>query len=284
MRIDHVTIGGPSLAQMDTAFAGLGLTTDYGGIHSNGITHMSLLGFEDGSYIELISALESAEKEHPFWQKHIKDNGGPCAWAIYAEDVAAEAARVAEVGIAVDGPHYHNRRRPDGDLVEWNSAFLGDKGAGATLPFIIKDITPRLLRVRPSAGVAGEAGQPALLTGIDTVVLGVEAIETAAELFQRVYGWPAPQIEDDPNFGARLADFGGTPAVLATSSPSGKDIWPAERLAQFGESPCAFLIGTSNFEVACKQFDVLQPVAWFGRHVAWFDPDKLNGVRLGLVG
>ena len=58
LKIDHVTIAGPRLEAMQAAFAGLGFTTDYGGPHSNGITHMALLGFRDGSYIELISSLE----------------------------------------------------------------------------------------------------------------------------------------------------------------------------------------------------------------------------------
>ena len=78
LKIDQVTIPGSSLAEMDKAFADIGLTTDYGGPHSNGITHMSLLGFDDGSYIELISSLEPGKKDSAFWGEHIAGNGGPC--------------------------------------------------------------------------------------------------------------------------------------------------------------------------------------------------------------
>ena len=53
LKIDHVTIAGPELAPMERAFAGVGLVTDYGGPHSNGVTHMAWLGFNDGSYNEL---------------------------------------------------------------------------------------------------------------------------------------------------------------------------------------------------------------------------------------
>ena len=48
VKIDHATLAAPTLAQLDQAFTSLGLKPVYGGPHSNQITHMSLLGFEDG--------------------------------------------------------------------------------------------------------------------------------------------------------------------------------------------------------------------------------------------
>lgn len=281
LKIDHVTIAGPSLAEMDAAFARLGLSPDYGGPHSNGVTHMSLLGFDDGSYIELISSLAGVQTETIFWGKHIADNGGACAWAVYMDDVAAEAQRVAQTGVHVEGPHYMHRRRPDGQLVEWELAFLGNKGAGATLPFVIKDITPREVRVRPSASVASQTGHPALFTGVSQVILGVKALEAATELFQRVYGWPAPQKLDEADFGAELAYFRDTPVILA--APQEDHAWLAERLAAFDESPCAYLLGTRDFAEASRRFDLIQTAEWFGRPVAWFDPARLNGARLGVI-
>lgn len=278
LKIDHVTIAGPELATLEQIFAGLGLATDYGGPHSNNITHMALLGFVDGSYIELISALgPELTKEHAFWGKHIEGNGGPCAWAVQVDDVAAEAARVSALGIPVEGPVYYSRRRPDHSVVEWDLAFLGDQGAGARLPFIIKDITPRDLRARPSASVAD-----GLLTGVSTVILGVEDLQASIRLFQKVYGWPAPQLNDDSDFGAKLAYFNNTPVVLA--APLAGRAWLPERLARLDESPCAFLINTANFDEARRRFNLVAPRPWFDRQVAWFDPVKLQGIKLGVVG
>jgi hypothetical protein len=275
LKIDHVTIAGPDLTAMERAFAASGLHTDYGGPHSNGVTHMALLGFDDGSYIELISFLEPGSKETVFWSRHIAGNGGPCGWAVQADDVAAEAARIAALGVTVKGPNYMNRRRPDGKLVEWELAFLGDQGAGANLPFIIKDITPREWRVLPSASVAGR------LAGVAKVILGVENLEAASDLFQRVYGWPAPQTLADVAFGAKLANFSGAPVTLAV--PRAADGWLSERLVRFGESPCAYLLSTTNFETACQDFRLTPSAIWFERQVAWFDPAKLNGAKLGLI-
>ena len=281
-QVDHVTIAGSSLSRLEAAFSAAGLTPDYGGAHSNGITHMSLLGFDDGSYIELISSMEEGKKDPAFWAAHIAGDGGPCAWAAYVEDIEAEAARMAGLGIKVDGPHYKNRSRPDGELVEWDLAFLGDKGAGATLPFIIKDITPRELRVRPSTSVAGSPEQPALLTGVDAVILGVGHLTEAAALLQKAYEWPSPHIEDCPDFGARLAHFDSTPVIVAASLPG--QTWLSDRIARFDDSPCGFLLGTTDFASACHRFKLAQQTTWFGRPVAWFDEATLGGVRLGIIG
>ncbi|MCG3207047.1 MAG: hypothetical protein FOGNACKC_00647 [Anaerolineae bacterium] len=276
LAIDHVTIAGSSLPALQQAFATAGLATDYGGPHSNGLTHMSLLGFDDGSYIELISTLQAGPANTVFWGQHIAGDAGPCAWAVQVADVAREAARVAALGVRVDGPRYFNRRRPDQTLVEWDLAFLGDKSAGATLPFIIKDITPRHLRVQPSASVTGGP-----LRGVAGVVLGVANPTAAGELFRRVYGWPAPLEYIDPDFEARLFHFAGTPVTLAAPPESGS--WLAARLHQFDDSPCAYLLGAADFAAACRQFNLLPAGDWFGRPLAWFNRRQLNGLRLGVI-
>jgi hypothetical protein len=277
LKIDHVTIAGAELAKLEQSFAEVGLVTDYGGPHSNQITHMALLGFSDGSYIELISTLQPGQRETAFWGKHIVGDGGPCAWAVQVDDVAAETARVAALGIPVSGPFYYQRRRPDGVLVEWHLAFLDDKGAGAMLPFIIKDITPRGWRVQPSASVADGP-----LTGVVTVILGVPNLPVAINLFRRVYGWPEPILQAEPLFGVRLAHFEGSPVVL-TASLTDRG-WLPTRLARFGPSPWAYCLGTADFEAACAQFDLAPTGHWFGRPVAWFDPNRLHGIRLGIIG
>jgi hypothetical protein len=287
LKIDHVTIAGSDLKTLEQVLARAELATDYGGPHSNGITHMSLLGFDDGSYIELISTLEPGQAA-PWWDAHIQGNGGPCAWAVEAGDVAAEAARIAALGIPVRGPNTMTRQRPDGVLVEWDLAFVGDKQPGATLPFLIRDRTPRELpegprrvaadrawRVRPSASVTATD-----LTGVAMVVLGVLNLECAVDLFRRVYGWPAPVTKDDVNFG-RLAHFPGSPVSLA--APLHPNDFLAERLRHFDESPCAFLIGTKNLVAASNRLRLGTVSSWFDRQVFWFDEPRRHRILLGLI-
>lgn len=190
-RIDHVTIAGHDLDPLRAAFASVGLASDYGGPHSTGGTHMALIGFDDGSYIELIAAREPGQAGaiESTWTAQIAGDGGPCAWAARTSDIAAETARVGALGVPVRGPVAMERTRPDGTLLRWELAYLGVETAGATLPFLIQDRTPRAWRVQPSASVAGGP-----LRGVAQVILGVAALEPAAETFQRVYGWSAPTL------------------------------------------------------------------------------------------
>jgi hypothetical protein len=274
LQIDHVTIAGSDLKQMQKAFSDLGLTPEYGGPHSNGTTHMALLGFEDGSYIELISTLEPGQRASS-WGEAIAANAGPCAWAVGSHDVQADAERAASAGITVLGPQAMSRQRPDGKLVEWELAYLGDQEPGALLPFIIQDRTPRSLRVKPTAGLA-ENG----LSGVAMVVLGVQDLGTATDVFRRAFGLEDSITHHDDTFGARLAHFPDTPVVLAT--PTGEN-WLAARLKRFGNSPCAYLIRTPDLQAATADFGLDGKTSWFGRQIAWFGPERLLGTRLGCT-
>jgi hypothetical protein len=288
LKIDHVTIAGPDLHVMERSFAAIGLATDYGGPHA-ALTHMAILGFDDGSYIELISSQDPVENSPQLsthhWGKFIAGNAGPCAWAVEVDDVARESARVAALGIPVTGPLPGSRRRPDGTLVEWDTAVLGPGPPGATLPFIIKDRTPRGLRVQRSASVSGldENGEPRRdrLTGVSAVVLGVDDLEDAAGIFRLVYNWPAPIMRVNDAFAATLAYFPGTPVVLAASLKQGD--WLDERLTRFGPAPCAYLIGAASLEDAATRFHLTASVDWFGRRAMWFDAESVNDTLLGIV-
>ncbi len=275
LKIDHVTIAGRELATLAQAFADLGLPTDYGGAHSNNITHMALLGFDDGSYIELISMLRPGEQS-PLWHDQIFGDAGLCAWAVEADDINLEAARLAALGIAVNGPHYMNRARADGLLAEWDLAFIGEHSPGAKLPFIIKDRAPRAYRAPVSASVAGSE-----LSGIKKVVLAVENLAASIKLFQSVYGWPAPEQMIDNDFNAQLADFTDAPVMLAT--PLAAKSWLADRLREFGELPCACLIASRDLAASAARLPLLAPNNWFGHNVRWLAAAKLRGIRIALV-
>lgn len=275
LTIDHVTIAGRNLAALESAFGLLGLGAVYGGAHSNGITHMSVLGFDDGSYIELISTRDKEEKS-PLWEDCISGDAGICAWAVEADDVPAEASRLAARGIQVKGPVYMNRRRPDGKTAEWDLAFIGAHEPGSKLPFIIKDRTPRELRVEPTKTVSGTE-----LTGIGKIILGVTDIGASMESFRRFYDLPEPEITDDEYFGAKMAGFKDAPVILA--SPLGSEGWLPERLNRFGELPCGFLIRTVDFEKTISRFKVAELTDLFGHRVAWLSMNGFHGTKIGFI-
>jgi hypothetical protein len=218
VRIDHVTVAGRDLAALEARLRATGCEPVYGGRHSNGVTHMSVVALADGSYVELISKADPAGPDSPWWGRQIDGDGGPCAWAVAVDDVAAEAARMRELGVAVRGPVSMSRRLPDGRLAEWDLAFLGEGEPGSLLPFLIEDRTPRDVRVPPAA-----PGAPAR---VEAVVLGVAEIAPAAALFGRLYGWPAPDEARDDRLGARVARFAGAPVALAAPDGPGRLLLP----------------------------------------------------------
>ncbi|MGA7647705.1 MAG: hypothetical protein WBW01_14425, partial [Terriglobales bacterium] len=99
-------------------------------------------------------------------------------------------------------------------------------------------------------------------------------------LFRKAYGWSEPITETQKDFG-KLAYFPGEPVILAAPAGGG---WLAERLSKFGEIPVAYLLGTRDFPAATKKYKLSGTKTWFGQKVAWFDPGKLKGVRLGVIG
>jgi hypothetical protein len=274
--IDHATLAAGSLDELDDAFDAVGLPTAYGGMHSNGVTEMSLLGFPDGSYVECIATAESGV-ESPLWDAHIRTDGGPCAWAVRAEDIGEEVDRLREAGIAVSGPEPMARERPDGVELAWELAMLGEGEPGATLPFLIADETPREWRASPTpAAVDSE------LTGIERVVLGVADADRAAERFRRAFpDLPEPVREASESFGATLARFPGAPPVLAEPAAGS---WLAERLEQLGPSPCGLLLGTTDPERSVERFDLDARTSWDGRRVGWSTGTDRPLSGIGVLG
>ena len=284
MQIDHITFAAPELMPLRETFRRAGLASEYGGPHSNGVTHMDLLGFLDGSYLELIAALDGVDTPSPLWDRHIRKDGGPCAWAVAVPDIEAEVGRLAAAGIPVEGPIPYHRRRPDGERVEWFLAFPGTEPPGATLPFLIQDITSRDLRARPTPGVVAlsESGRdlPVRLEGVARVVLGVRDLEANVALFRKAYGWSEPRR---PARGRAV--FPDGPVVLESPDSEAPEAENqlARRLDDFGDSPTAFLIAVDCLEAVCERFHLAPPEEWLGETIAWSRLGGVAGRRLGFV-
>ena len=278
-RIDHASICGSALAPMESAFAEAGLPTQYGGPHATGGTHMALLGFEDGSYLELIAPQRSKApvRESP-WGKAMAGDAGPCAWAIGTDAIDRDVRRLAALRITASAPEPGSRAKPDGTVIRWKTATLGKGIRGSTLPFLIEDVTPRGLRVAPSPGVEVSG-----LTGIRIVVVAVKRLRPAIAEFRKAWGWAEPRIETAPALGARLASFPGRPVILAEPLTK-KGSAVAYRLQRFGPGPVAILLGTRDLDAAKKKFTLENDTTWFGKRIAWFPSTRLRGARIGVVG
>jgi len=271
LTIDHVPYTCSDLDATAAELSRLGLDPEYGGVHDNGVTHMSLLGFDDGSYLELIA--ETREGEHGFWPAHIRADAGPAAWCVRVPDIVAACRRGLESGWEVHGPLPGSREREDGTLVEWDRAEFGSHDDRLLVPFAIEDRTPRSYRVRPTPSVAGGP-----LTGVDAVVLASERPERAVGLLREGYRLPTPVRGPVDGLG-RVASFPGQP--LAVTEPDGQE-WLEDRLSAFRDGPCACLLGTPDLAAAREAFPLTEPVSWPDGRVAFFESDRL-GYRLGVV-
>jgi hypothetical protein len=268
-KVDHATIAGPTIKHLREMLDLAGLRTEYGGEHAGGVTEMALMSFPDGSYLELIAWVNAAAP-HPgqSWAKFMDQQGGPCAWAIHVDDMAKATERFKGGKIPVQEPAHGGRMRTDGVRLEWETAGAGPGDRGSLLPFLIRDITPRERRVYP-------AGKPTTeeYVGISKVVVAVKDLRAAAMLYRRGFGLPQPKEQKDAHLGATLAWFPDTPIILA--APLNSKSWLAQRIEKFGEAPCAILLRDTGHPRSGNTI-------WFDRMVSWFDPEKLEGIQLGM--
>jgi hypothetical protein len=273
LKIDHVTVAGKDLKSMQANLANTGLTCEYGGPHKNKATEMALTSFPDGSYLELIALQPAADPRAAAahaWNKQMENNAGPCAWAVRVQDIERESSRLKAAGVAVGAAERSGRERPDGLKLEWETVRVGEEPNGTFFPFLIHDFTPRQQRAFPS-------GKPTTkdFSGITRVVIAVRDLDEAFKRYGKAYGVERPIRQVDAGFGAHLALLGGTPVVLA--APLNSQSWLAARIDQFGEGPCAFVLGARK----AGRYKPASKTRWFGTDVSWFDPEKL-GWRLGF--
>ena len=272
-RIDHVTIAGAKVAEFQTALKSVGIDTVYGGAHNNHATEMALVSFPDGSYLELMGIQPNADAkavaEH-VWEKFLRGNAGPCAWALREKNLAAEVQRLKAAGVAVSAPTRSGRERPDGVRLSWETSDIGDSLRGTFFPFLIQDFTPRNQRAYPQ-------GKPVTreFRGVTRVVIAVKNLEDAIQRYHQAFGEPPPIKQADRDWGAMLALLGNLPVILAQPMNAGS--WLNARLDQFGEGPCAFVLGAAN----PGKFKAASKTRWFGVDISWFDPEKL-GWHLGF--
>lgn len=273
LRIDHVTVAGRDIRKLEANLAAVGLASVYGGAHHDQVTEMAMVSFPDGSYLETIALAPHADPhlvDRHVWAAFLKGDAGPCAWALRGQDLAGEVRHLRSAGIAVSTPLRAGRQRPDGTPLEWETANVGADVRGTFFPFLIHDFTARDLRAFPQ----GKPGNRDFRR-VTRVVIAVRNLDAAIARYRQAFGLPAAIQQVDRSFGAQLALLGNAPVVLA--QPLTADSWLGKRLEEFGEAPCAFILGANHPE-RCR---VESKSRWFAVDISWFDSATL-GWRLGF--
>lgn len=239
-RLDHVTIAGSVLSELETACRSHGMEPSYGGRHGDGQTHMAQVTFGDGTYLELISTVDDGASS-PVWPGFIEDDGGACGWAVQVPDVAAATERLRALDIAVDGPDRYRREREDGTEVAWEMAVPGSWA----YPILVADRTARERRLGPiSEGP---------YRGIDRILLGVESLDPHVARLRELFD-SAEKPERGREGERRVASFQHPPLTLMAPTGGG---WLQDRLDRFGEAPLSF-----HFERG--DGGVVDSRTWFG--------------------
>lgn len=224
MKIDHVVIAGDDLARLVAAFSAIGLVPDAGGVHADGQTHNALIGFPDGSYLELIAPVPGGDAASHPWGAFMRHNAGTCAWAIRSENIEADAEYFRLRGVLVGAPKPGGRLRPDGVRLEWRTCNMEvpelminepPTPLGRLLPFLIQDVTPRALRVPVTASAMGIGGVAEVLIDAPTLP------QWASTVFERDLNVPLVLQREEPPEAARLEHTpNGVYGVLLTIQDS----------------------------------------------------------------
>ena len=183
--LDHVVLVVLELEAAVAEHRGRGFTVTPGGEHAGGLTHNALVGFEDGSYLELIAFhdLAAAHGKHS-WAPVAERGGGWADFALLSDDLRQDAAALGD--LLARPPEDGGRLRPDGLALAWRVARLHKP-----LPFLIEDLTARDLRV-PSGAAAKHANG---ITGVAGIVVGTTDPARITERYAALRERGAPDIE-----------------------------------------------------------------------------------------
>jgi glyoxalase-like protein len=159
---DHVVLVVLDLAAAVADHRARGFAVTPGGEHAGGLTHNALVGFGDGSYLELIAFhdLAAARGRHS-WAPVAERGGGWADFALLSDDLLSDVGALDD--LVARPPEEGGRRRPDGVAIAWRVARLH-----APLPFLIQDLTARELRV-PGGDAARHANGT---TAVAEIVIG----------------------------------------------------------------------------------------------------------------
>jgi hypothetical protein len=230
--IDHIVIISDDL---DTAIDNArtaGFTVVPGGTHGDGNTHNALIGFADGSYIELIAPTPQGKTAEHRWFNRLRHGGGLVDFCLLGDNLASEIAAVRDRGIDYPEPFAMERKTPDGTRLAWTLSTppgaVGENG----WPFMIEDTTPRELRV-PQAPDQVTHNNGAI--GVAGITVLVRDLGHSATAYEAILGTTAQTLRsplDDKVLGSILPL--GTQWILLTE-PGSHDAM--EHLERHGQGP-----------------------------------------------
>jgi catechol 2,3-dioxygenase-like lactoylglutathione lyase family enzyme len=219
LALDHVVIHVIDLEAAIADYTALGFTVQRGGTHADGATHNALVGFADGSYLELIAFLKPSPA-HRWAAAAEQGREGFVDFALLPSSVATVVDSARSRGLAYQGPIDGGRLRPDGERLQWQ---IGTPPT-PDLPFLCGDITPRSLRVREGDMRVHANG----VGGVATITVAVADLDASRARYGALLGPSAMQGAYPvamPGLGLRvsLLPLAAVTLVLAAPGPDSHD-------------------------------------------------------------
>ncbi len=218
LRLDHVVIGVHDLEAASAQWTVAGFIVVPGGAHTNAPTHNALIGFQDGSYLELIARRPGATEPATGLSARLlrlEPDEGLVDFALHTPDLAATVAAARAAGLTLSDPAPSGRARPDGVRLAWASS----RPASPDLPFLITDTTDRALRV--PGGVATQ--HPNGVTGIAHLGVRVHDLDASIGRYQALLGDDSAATlsrHGSERIGHSVSfKLGGTSLTLSTPPP-----------------------------------------------------------------
>jgi catechol 2,3-dioxygenase-like lactoylglutathione lyase family enzyme len=186
--IDHIVIAVHDLDKAIETYRNLGFTVVEGGKHPVG-SYNALIGFQDGSYVELIAFYEESPN-HPWWDLLHKRGGGLVDFCMQTNDIRADYQHFENLGVEMTDIVDLGRARPDGYYLEWINNKTTGKYQGI-IPFIIEDKTPREERLPK------ETDHNNGVTGIDTLTVATPNLDLPRNIMATVLKSEAIAVTHD---------------------------------------------------------------------------------------
>ena len=239
--IDHLVILVRNLDDAINSYRRLGFQVAKGGEHPGG-THNALVGFANGTYLELIAFQDPEQPSDHRWYSYLSLGGGLVDFALGTSDVAAEVERLGELGYR--GPMPGARKRPDGQEIAWRMAWPPENRAG-DIPFLIDDITPRNLRVPSGESAVHENG----VTGVQSLIIAVRDLDEASAEFAAITGGEPSERDRDEELMAETCAFQAGQQTLVLAYPTSPNSPVATRIQQKGDGPFQAVFGSKRTDL-----------------------------------
>ena len=193
--IDHIVIAVHSLERAIATYRGLGFSVVEGGRHPYG-SYNALIGFADGSYIELLSFYEDSPA-HPWWALLHERGGGLIDFCLATDDIGGDLDALRAQGVDPGDLSEGGRARPDGYQVRWINNKVGGDWQGL-IPFLIEDVTPRDERLPTQCEHSNG------VTGIHSIALATDDVSRPAAVMAALLGAEGQPVAGPDAGGAGL--------------------------------------------------------------------------------